>query len=106
MNNSNVGYDSRNNTDNYSFTALFYKIKELTFAEKYQIFFDRNISDFVSSELLKRQIEEEFANKLAALDTHFATCQKKKEKEKQQQCHTYNLFFQQKDTRVCKNLSD
>lgn len=69
MNNSDFGNDCRNNTDNYSFTALFYENKDLTFAEKYQIFFDRNISEFVSSELLKRQIQEEFANKLAALDS-------------------------------------
>ena len=53
MNNSDFGNDCRNNTDNYSFTALFYENKDLTFAEKYQIFFDRNISEFVSSELLK-----------------------------------------------------
>ena len=69
MNNSDFGNDCRNNTDNYSFTALFYENKDLTFAEKYQIFFDRNISEFISSELLKRQIQEEFANKLAALDS-------------------------------------
>lgn len=93
MNNSNVGYDSRNNTDNYSFTALFYKIKELTFAEKYQILFDRNISEFVSSELLKRQIEEEFANKLAALDSHLVTCQKKKKKKNNNNVTPTTCFF-------------
>lgn len=169
MNNSDFGNDCRNNTDNYSFTALFYENKDLTFAEKYQIFFDRNISEFVSSELLKRQIQEEFANKLAALDSQGEYYEKNslevqkmkelnsvfsmkksrqkahtkdlvkdieekireeesdlktktrneydqclvcsvkllpvKKKEKQQQCHTYNSFFQRKDIRVCKNFS-
>ena len=68
VNNSNFGYDCRNNPGNCSFTGLFDEIKELTFAKKYQNVFNRNISEFVSSELLNRQIEEEFTNKLAALD--------------------------------------
>ena len=56
MNNSNFGYDCRNNADNYSFTALFDEIEELAYAKKYQSVFGSDISDFLSSEFLKRQI--------------------------------------------------
>ena len=48
MNNSNFGHDCRNNADNCIFQPIYNKIEEL---------------------LLKRQIEEEFLNKLYALNT-------------------------------------
>ena len=37
-------------------------------AKRYQNIFDQSISEFVSSEYLKREIEEEFSNKIARLD--------------------------------------
>ena len=48
MNNSNFGHDCRNNADNCIFQPIYNKIEEL---------------------LLERQIEEEFLNKLYALNT-------------------------------------
>ena len=56
MNNSNFGYDCRNNADNYSFTALFDEIEDLAYAKEYQNVFDSDISEFLSSEFLKRQM--------------------------------------------------
>ena len=69
MNSSNFGYDCRNNADNCFFQLIYEEIEELSYAMRYQNVFDQQISDFVSSEILERQIEEKFLNKLYALDT-------------------------------------
>ena len=70
MNNSNFGYDCRNNVDNCFFQPIYKEIEELSYPKRYQNVFDQQISDFVSTVILKSQIEEEFLNKLCALDTH------------------------------------
>ena len=59
LNNSNFGYDCRNNADNCFFNPIYNEIEELFYATKYQNVIDKSISDFVSSEILKHQIEEE-----------------------------------------------
>ena len=46
MNNSNFGYDCRNNADNCTFISIFHKIEELSYTKKYQNIFDPNISVF------------------------------------------------------------
>ena len=43
-------------------------MEELSYAKRYQNIFDENISDFVSSELLERQVEEEFLDKICTID--------------------------------------
>ena len=68
MNNSNFDYGCRNNAENCSFKPIFEKLEELPCAEKYQNVFDANISDFVSSRLSVRQIEDEYLNKIFSLD--------------------------------------
>ena len=68
MNNSNFGYDCRNNADNCLSQPIYDEIEELSYTKKYQNVFDQEISDFVSSEILKRQIEEEYLSKFAKLD--------------------------------------
>ena len=73
MNNSNFGYDCRNNADNWFFFFFFQpiydEIEELPYAKRYQNVFDQQISDFVLTKILKSQIEEEFLNKICPLDT-------------------------------------
>ena len=54
MNNSNFSYGCRNNADNCSFAPLFDEIKELTYVKRS---FDSEILQFVSSDLLEREIE-------------------------------------------------
>ena len=68
LNNWNFGYDGRSNADNCFFNPIYNEIEELSYAKKYQNVFDQSISDFVSSEILKCQIVEEYLNQLAALD--------------------------------------
>ena len=51
MNNSNFGYDCRNNLDNCKFVPIFDELKELTYIELYNIF-DPKISEFVTTNLI------------------------------------------------------
>ena len=68
MNNSNFGYDCRNNIDDCKFVPIFDKYKEITFFNRYHSIFDGKVSKFVTSYLLKSQIEEEYNDKLMKLD--------------------------------------
>ena len=68
MDNANFGYDCHNNANNCQFSPTYDETDELLYAEGYQNIFDQSISNFVLSEILERQIEEEFLNKIGKLD--------------------------------------
>ena len=68
MNNSNFGYDCRNNFDYCKFVPIFGEYKELTYIHRYHNIFDQKVSQFVTSELLRADIEEKFNDKLSKLD--------------------------------------
>ena len=56
MNNSNFGYDCRNNIDNCFFAPIIDEIEEVRCIRKYQNVFDSDLKEFVSSELLEIEI--------------------------------------------------
>ena len=68
MNNSNFWHDCRNNLDNCKFVPIFDEFREATFVNWYHNIFDQKVSQFVISDLLKQQIEENCNNKLMKLD--------------------------------------
>ena len=68
MNSPNFGYDCRNNIDNCKFVPIFDEYNEITFINRYQNIFNQKLSQFVTSDLLKQQIEEKFNDKLMKLD--------------------------------------
>ena len=68
MNNSNFWYDCRNNLDNCKFVPIFDEFREVTFVNWYHNILDQKVSQFVISDLLKQQIEENCNNKLMKLD--------------------------------------
>ena len=68
MNNSNFGYDCRNNLDNCKFMLIFHDLKEITYINRYYNIFDSKISEFVTADLLKTNIKEKFNNELMKLD--------------------------------------
>ena len=68
MNNSNFGYDSRNNVGNCKFVPIFDEYEEITFANRYHNIFDQKVSKFVTPDWLKHKTEEEFNDKLMKLD--------------------------------------
>ena len=60
MNNANFGYDCCNNADNCYLSPIYDELEELMYTKRYQNIFDQSVSEFVSSEYLHREIEEEF----------------------------------------------
>ena len=68
MNNSNFGYDCRNNLDNCKFVPIFDEFKEITYIGRYWNFFDSRVSQFVTTDLIKQDIEEKYNDKLMKLD--------------------------------------
>ena len=53
MNNSNFGFDCRNNLDNCKSVPIFDEYKEITFISQYHNIFDSKFSEFVTAELWK-----------------------------------------------------
>ena len=60
MNNSNFRYDCRNNLDNCKFNPIFDELNEITNVDRYHNIFNTNMSDFVSSDIIKQHTEEKF----------------------------------------------
>ena len=67
MNNANFGFDCRNNANNLKFEPLIDEINELMYIKKYYNLFDNKISGFVNSEILEKNINQEFDQKIALI---------------------------------------
>ena len=67
MNNANFGFDCRNNANNAKFEPLIDEINELTYIKKYHNLFDSKISNFVSCEILEKNVNQEFEQKIALI---------------------------------------
>ena len=69
MNNSNFGYDCCNNLDNCQFVPIFDELQEITYLKRYYNYFDSKISSFLSSNLIRQEIEEKYCQiKLSVLN--------------------------------------
>ena len=69
MNNSNFGYDCCNNLDNCQFVSIFDELQEITYLKSYYNYFDSKISSFLSSNLIRQEIEEKYCQiKLSVLN--------------------------------------
>ena len=68
MNNSNFGYDCRNNLDNCKFVAIFDEYKEITYVNRCHSIFDSSVSEFVTADLLKADLEKTCNDRLLKLD--------------------------------------
>ena len=68
MNNSNIGYHCRNNIDNCKFVPIFDEYKEISFINRYHNIFNAKVFEFVTTDLLKAEIEEKYNDKLLKLD--------------------------------------
>ena len=94
MNNANFGYDCRNNAGNYYFSPIYNELEELMYAKRHQNIFDQSISEFVSSECLERQIEEEFSSKVARVDPNDEYYDARKNSFEIQKKKNLMLYFQ------------
>ena len=65
MNNANFGYDCRNNADNAKFEPIIDEIDEIGYIKKYHNLFDTKVSSFINSDLLERQVEQDFQQQMA-----------------------------------------
>ena len=74
MNNSNFGYDCQNNLGNCKFVPIFDQFKEITYIGRYCNFFGSGIFQFVTTDLIKQDIEEKYNNKLIKLDKEDKFC--------------------------------
>ena len=67
MNNANFGFDCRNNANNLKFEPLIDEINELTYIKKYYNLFDSKVNNFVNSEILEKNINQEFEQEIALI---------------------------------------
>ena len=67
MNNSNFGYDCRNNLDNCQFVPIFDELQEITYLKRYYNYFDSKVSSFVLRDLIRQEIEEKYNDSLMEL---------------------------------------
>ena len=51
MNNSNFGYDCRNNIDNCKFVPIFDEYREVPYINRYHKIFDKKVSSFITPDL-------------------------------------------------------
>ena len=59
MNNTNFGYDCRNNLDNCQFILIFDEMNEVTYWKRYYNYFSE-VSKFVSSDLIRAKVKEKY----------------------------------------------
>ena len=67
MNNSNFGYDCSNNLDNCQFIPMFDELKEVTYLKRCYNFFDQKVSKFVTTDLIKQEIDEKYNDSIMKL---------------------------------------
>ena len=63
MNHANFGYDCRNNVKKSKFELI--ELNEINYIKKYYNLFDSKISNFVKSDVLEQQIEQDFQKQIA-----------------------------------------
>ena len=67
MNNGNFGLDYRNNANNTKFEPIIDEIGEITYIKKYCDLFDSQVANFVKSDVLEQNINEEYEQKMAII---------------------------------------
>ena len=63
MNNANFGLDCRNNANNAKFELIMNEINEVSYIKRYNLF-DSKVSNFVNSDVLEQQTEQDFQQQI------------------------------------------
>ena len=71
MNNTNFGYDCSNNENNAKFEPIIDEVNEITYIKKYYNSFDSKISNFVNSDVLEQETEQNFQQQIVKHDNQF-----------------------------------
>ena len=69
LNNSNFGYDCRNNLDNCNFVRIFNELENVSYIKKYFNYFNPSIKEFVSEDIIKQEIEQTYLDELSKIKT-------------------------------------
>ena len=68
LNNANFGYDCRNNLENSTFEPINDELREITYIRKYyRSIFDNKLASFMTSRVLKEDIDARYNNELGKL---------------------------------------
>ena len=67
MNNSNFGFDCRNNANNLKFEPLINEIEELSYIKRYHNLFDEKVKQFVGSDILEQKINQDFNQEMSEI---------------------------------------
>ena len=67
MNNANFVFDCRNSTNNTKFEPIIGEIGEITYIKKYYNLFDSRVANFVKSDVLEQNINEEYEQKMVMI---------------------------------------
>ena len=67
LNNSNFGYDCRNNLDNCTFVPIFDELDDISYLKKYYSFFDPSVKNFIKEDNLQQDIEQKYLDRLSKL---------------------------------------
>ena len=67
LNNSNFGYDCRNNLDNCTFVPIFDELDDISYLRKYYSCFDSTMTSFVKEDVLHQDIEQKYLDRLNKL---------------------------------------
>ena len=67
INNANFGYDCRNNLDNCQFIPIFDEINEITYLKRYFDYFNQEVSKFLTSELIRAEVEKKYNDSMMKL---------------------------------------
>ena len=67
MNNANFRYDCRNNANNTKFKPIIDEINEITYIKKYYNLFDTKVSNFVRSDILEKEINQNYNQKISKI---------------------------------------
>ena len=109
MNNSNFGYDCRNNLDSCKFVSIFDEFQELTYTNRYHNIFVPKVSQFVTSYLLKADVEEKYNDKLLKLDKEdrfYKTKLQTIKTKRLQQLEAAEKFEQEQKKKLKKNKTN
>ena len=68
LDNANFSYDCRNNIDNCIFEPISDKISEITYMDKHYRLFDKEVSKFVNSNLIKKEIEKIYNEEMLKIE--------------------------------------
>ena len=67
LNNSDFGYDCRNNIDNCTFVPIFDELQDVSYLKKYYSYFNPAIKDFVSEDVILEEINQNYLDRLNKL---------------------------------------